>query len=178
MQRTTLILRYGVGPVRPRSGREAARLLDVPRSRVRLLERRGVRSLAGLGRRAGCAESGLTRATLVAVYGVLADMPPAGSFGQLPASLEAGLRLASAASAALEDEGRGAVAGARESGGGEPRDSDGPPREDDVASAGPSLGAPFDEVDPSVDNPLFLVLLGIVVASFVSAVAEIRRAIR
>lgn len=177
MQRTTLILRYGIGPVHARSEREAARLLDVSRGRLHRLERRGVRSLAGIGRTAACEQTGIADTTLVAVYDLLADTSLAGGFEQLPAPLEAGVRLAGAASAALEGRERGAVAGVRESGGAADGRPAVPDDEDDVSSAGPAF-TPFDEMSPSVDNPLFLVLLAIVVACLVSAAAEIRRAIR
>lgn len=177
MQRTTLILRYGIGPVHARSGREAARLLDVSRGRVLRLERTGVRTLADLGSRTACEQTEIANITLLAVYDLLADTSLAGGLEEMPAPLEAGVRLAGAASAALEGEGRGAVAGVRESGGAAKERSDKPIEDDDVSSAGPSL-SPFDEMKPSVDNPLFVILLAIVVACLASAAAEIRRAIR
>ncbi len=174
MQRTTLILRYGVGPLRARSGNEAARLLDISRRRVRVLERRGVRRLASYGEGATCAGTGVEQSTLMSVYDMLADTSTAGGTG-LPAALQAGVLLASAATAAL-DEGEGAVAGERESG----DDEEGITPEEDGqgSSAGLSLGNPFGLADPALDNPFLLVLLAIVVACLVSAGREIRRALR
>ena len=172
MQRTTLILRYGVGPLRARSGNEAARLLDISRRRVRVLERRGVRRLASYGEGASCAGTGVEQSTLMSVYDLLTDTSTAGGTG-LPAALQAGVLLASAATAAL-DEGEGAVAGERESGDAE--ESITPdPEEDGVVS---SLGNPFGLADPALDNPFLLVLLAIVVACLASAGREIRRALR
>jgi Sigma-70, region 4 len=172
MQRTTLILRYGVGPLRARSGKEAARLLDVSRRRVRVLERRGVRRLASYGEGASCAGTGVEQSTLTSVYDLLSDTSTAGGTG-LPAPLQAGVLLASAATAALE-EGEGAVAGERESGDEEEGISP-DPEEDGVVS---SLGNPFGLADPALDNPFLLVLLAIVVACLVSAGRELRRALR
>ena len=172
MQRTTLILRYGVGPLRARSGNEAARLLDISHRRVRVLERRGVRRLASYGEGASCAGTGVEQSTLMSVYDLLADTSTAGGTG-LPAALQAGVLLASAATAAL-DEGDGAVAGERESG--DEEDSITPDPEEDGVVA--SLGNPFGLADPALDNPFLLVLLAIVVACLVSAGREIRRALR
>jgi hypothetical protein len=176
MERATLILRYGVGPVRVRSGRQAARLLDVSRSRVRQLERRAVRLLADAGRETSCERTGISQTSLVAVYDVLTGTP-AGA-GDLAAPLAAGAELARAAAVSL-DEGEGAVAGVRESGEAPPR-PDSPEPEDDgpASSAGASLGNPFGDGDSAVDDPLLLLLLAIVVASLVSAAREIRRAVR
>jgi hypothetical protein len=182
MQRATLVLRYGVGPLRARSGRETARLLDVARRRVRVLERRGLRALTRLDGGAACVDSGVSRMTLVAVYDLLTDTSATGGEG-IHTSLAAGLRLANAATVAL-DGGEGAVAGARESGGDTENASrraeeSAPPGEDGpVSSAGPSLGDPFGIADPPLDNPLLLVLVAIVVACMVSAGREIRRALR
>lgn len=176
LQRTTLILRYGIGPLRPRSRNEAARLLDLSRGRVRLLERRGLRTLAAIGRGASCEGTGVSRSTLVAVYGLLTGT--AGDDGEeLPALFAAGLRLADAASLAL-DEGGGAVAGVRESGEERRNASPEPEEEGPVSSAATWLGDPFGNVDPALDNPLFLLLLAIVVACLASAAREIRRAVR
>ena len=182
MQRSTLILRYGIGPVRARSGREAALLLDVSRGRVRLLVQRGVRALSNLGPGAACRGSGLERTTVVALYGLVTDTP-AGAFEELPATLEAGVLLANAASEALDDGGEAAVAGARESGvresGGAQRARAPAPGEDGpVASAGPSIGDPFDGLDSGLGNPFLLVLLAIVVACLASAAREFKRAVR
>ena len=176
MQRTTLILRYGVGPVRSRSAREAAQLLDVSRDRVRLLERRGVRSLAGIGRGSACAGTGIAQTTLVSVYDLLADTSTAGAQG-LPALFETGVRLAKAASVA-EDEGETAGAGARESGGDRRGGSPEPEEDGPVSSAGPSLADPFGDAGLALDNPFFLILMAIVVACLASAAREIRRAVR
>jgi Sigma-70, region 4 len=176
MQRTTLILRYGVGPLRARSGDEAARLLDVSRRRVRVLERRGLRRLASYGEGASCAGTGVEQSTLLSVYDLLGDASIAGGAG-LPAPLQAGVLLASAATAAL-DEGEGAVAGEHESGGDEESTTPDPEEDGQVSSAGPSLGNPFGIADSALDNPLLLVLLAIVVACLVSAGREIRRALR
>jgi Sigma-70, region 4 len=177
MERTTLILRYGVGPVRARSGRQAARLLDISRGRVRLLERRAVRSLADAGRETSCERTGISQISLVAVYDILTGtFSPTGS--DLPAPLTAGARLARAAAAAL-DEGEGVVAGVRESSE-VPRRPDPTEPEDDgpASSAGPSLGDPFEKDDSGADDPMLLLLLAIVVASLASAAREIRRAVR
>jgi hypothetical protein len=166
MQRATVILRFGIGSVRPRSGRQVARLLDVSPGRVRLLERRGVRALAGIDRGAACLGAGE---------------------GSLAAVLEAGVRLANTVAAALDEagpgtvaldeDGQGAVAGARKSGGtgggGSPPPEDGP-----VSSAGPSLGDSFGDDGSAVDEPLFLLLVAIVVACLASAGREIMRAVR
>jgi hypothetical protein len=176
MQRTTLILRYGVGPLRARSDEEAARLLDVSRRRVRVLERRGLRKLASYGEGASCAGTGVEQSTLLSVYDLLGDASIAGGAG-LPAPLQAGVLLASAATAAL-DEGEGAVAGEHESGGDEESMTPDPEEDGQVSSAGPSLGNPFGIADSALDNPLLLVLLAIVVACLVSAGREIRRALR
>lgn len=177
MQLTTLILRYGVGPVRPRTGKEAARLLDLSRRRVRLLERRGLRRLADAGQAAPCEGTGISRTSLAAVYELLTGTSTA-AVEALPAPLAAGVRLAIAASVAL-DEGEGAVAGARESGD-EPKNASSDPEDEEgpVSSAGPSLGDPFGAAGPALDNPLFLLLLAIVVACLASAARELRRAVR
>jgi hypothetical protein len=178
MQRAALILRYGIGPVHVRTGSEAARLLDVSRGRVRLLERRGVRALAGIGGGAACADTGVATTTLIAVYDLLTDTPSDGSLDGLPAPLEAGVRLANAGAVALEDGDRGAVAGVRESGHEQRAEARQPEEDGPAASAGPSLGDPFEELDPRADNPLLIVLLAIVVACLVSAAREIKRAVR
>jgi len=178
MQRTTLILRYGVGPVRARSPRGAARLLDVSRARVERLERRGVRSLQGIGGSAPCSQTGVSYDSLLEVYGLLTDAPVAGAFEDLPAPLEAGARLAAAGAVALEDDKRGAVAGARQAGGPEEDARPRPEKDEDVSSAGPSLGAPFADGASPLDDPLLLALLAIVAACLVSAGVEIRRALR
>jgi sigma-70-like protein len=176
MQRTTLILRYGIGPLRARSGSETARLLDLSRRRVRLLERRGLRRLAGIGRRTSCEGTGIAPTTLVSVYGLLSDTSTAASY-VLPAPLTAGVRLAGAASVALAD-GEGAVAGTRESGEKRKNASSEPEEEGPMSSAGPSIGDPFGSADPALDNPFFLLLVAIVVACLASAAREIRRAVR
>jgi hypothetical protein len=177
MQRTALILRYGVGPVQARSVKQTARLLDVSRGRVRLVERRGVRNLAGAGQDTSCERTGISAISLASVYELLTGSASSATEGLSP-PLAAGVRLANAASAALDADG-GAVAGARESGG-ERRDPS-PEREadeDDVSSAGPSLANPFGSGGAALDNPLFLLLLAIVVACLASAAREIRRAVR
>jgi Sigma-70, region 4 len=162
-QRNTLVLRYGVGPVRRRSRDEAARLLDVSLGRVRLLERRAVRGLAEAGRSTGCEGTGIS----------------AGMLEGLPASFAAGAGVAGALTAALEEGGSGAVAGVRQAGG-EARDDALEPEGDEgpAASAGPSLGNPFGSAGPALDNPIFLMLLAIVAACLASAAREIRRAVR
>jgi Sigma-70, region 4 len=177
LQRATVVLRYGVGPVRARSEQQAARLLDLSRGRVRLLERRGMRNLARSGRGTSCEQSGISLTSLVAVYDLLTDST---ADAQLPAPLAAGVRLANAAAVVL-NEGEGVVAGVRDSGEERRHTSAGPEkeqREGPVSSAGPSLGDPFGSADPSLDNPMFLLLLAIVVACLVSAAREIRRAVR
>jgi hypothetical protein len=180
MQRATLVLRYGVGPVRARSEQQAARLLDLSRGRVRLLERRGMRNLARSGRGTSCEQTGISLTSLVAIYDLLTGSSTADAEG-LPAPLAAGVRLANAASVVL-DEGMGAVAGVRDSGE-ERRHTSAEPEEEQkeegpVSSAGPSLGDPFGSADPGLDNPMFLLLLAIVVACLASAAREIRRAVR
>jgi hypothetical protein len=183
MQRTTLILRYGIGPLPARSGGETARLLDLPRGRVRLLERRGLRAVAGLGRATPCEESGISRTSLVEAYELLSA---GSSADESPPALAAGLRLANAAAVALDggaaavalDRGAGAVAGARESGEERRSPSYEPGEDGPVSSAGPSLGDPFGDEDGPLDNPLLLVLLAIVVATLASAAGQIRRALR
>jgi hypothetical protein len=176
MERTTLILRYGLGPVRSRSGRQAARLLDVSRRRVGLLERRGLRRLADAGRGTSCERTGISQTSLVAVYDVLAGTSPA-AVDEFPAPLEAGVRLARAATVAL-DEGEGAVAGVRESGEARRPASSEPEEDGPATSAGPSIADPFGGGDSGVDDPLLILLLAIVVASLASAAREIRRAVR
>jgi hypothetical protein len=176
-QQATLILRYGIGPIRPRSGRETAQLLDVSRRRVRLLERRGVRSLAGIGQDSACAGTGIGRTTLVAVYDLLLDTSAPGGRA-LPPLLETGVQLANTASVALEDEQAAAVAGVRESGGDRREASLEPEEDGPVASAGPLLGAPFGDAGASLDNPFFLLLIAIAVACLASTAREIRRAVR
>jgi Sigma-70, region 4 len=158
MQRTTLILRYGVGPLRARSSDEAARLLDLSRRRVRVLERRGLRRLASYGDGASCAGTGVEQSTLIA------------------APLLAGVLLGSAAPAAVDDS-EGAVAGERASGDEEQSKPPVPEEDGPASSAGPSLGNPFGIADPALDNPLLLVFLAIVVACLVSAGRELRRAL-
>jgi hypothetical protein len=180
MQRATLILRYGVGPLRARSGREAGQLLDVSRQRVRVLERRGVRALARRGEGTGCAGTGVSRTTFADLYELLSGMSTAGSEA-LPAPLEAGVLLGAAASVAL-DEGNGAaegaVAGARESGGEKQTGSAGSDKDPSVTSAGPSVGDPFGTEDSAFDDPRLVLLLLIVVACLLSAGRELRRALR
>jgi Sigma-70, region 4 len=176
-QRATLILRYGVGPLRARSRRDVARVLDVARERVRVLERLGARRLAGLGKEADCVGTGVSLTTLVAVYELLTDTTFNAFAVGLHAPLEQNFVLAGAAAAAVAD-GEGGVAGARETarskGNGTPRpDEDGP-----ASSAGPSLGDPFGTAKGALDDPAILVLLAIVVASLISAGREIRRAVR
>jgi hypothetical protein len=179
LQRATLVLRYGVGPVRARSEQQAARLLDLSRGRVRLLERRGMRNLARSGRSTSCEQTGISLTSLVAVYDLLTGGSTGGPEG-LPAPLAAGVWLANAASVVL-DEGEGAVAGVRDSSE-ERRHTSAEPREEQeegpVSSAGPSLADPFGSADPGLDNPMFLLLLAIVVACLASAAREIRRAVR
>jgi hypothetical protein len=179
MQRATLILRYGVGPVRPRSGEQAARLLDVSRSRVRVLERKGLRALARIDEGASCAATGVSQTTLAGVYELLTDWHAA-DVQALPTPLEAGVQLVIAAAAMLDDgEGEGAVAGVRESAGERRSASSGDPEEDGpVASAGPALDDPFGEGDSAMDDPLLLALLALVVACLVSAGREVGRALR
>jgi hypothetical protein len=176
MQRTTLILRYGVGPVRVRSGRQAARLLDLSRGRVRLLERRGLRALTNAGRRTSCERTGISQASLVAVYDVLAGTSSA-ALAEFPAPLAAGLSLARAATLALE-QGEGAVAGARASVE-EPRRASSEEEEiieDSPSSAGPSLGDPFG--GGTSGDAMLILMLAIVVACLASAARELRRAVR
>jgi hypothetical protein len=182
MQRTTLILRYGVGPLRARSPREAARLLDVSGRRVRLLERRGVRALARTGDGSGCAGTGISRATLIDAYELVAGTSMAGA-ERLPAPLEASVRLATSATVALDEGDRaaggwGAVAGARESRGEKESASPEPNEGESVSPAGPSFGDPFGTGDSAFDDPRLLLLLLIVVACLISAGREIRRALR
>jgi Sigma-70, region 4 len=186
LQRTTLILRHGVGPLPRRTVDEAARLLDLPRGRVRLLERRGLRGLAGIGSGESCEGTGLARTTLVAIYDLLTG--PSTDDGAAPSALVAvGVRVANAATVALDegtgamvgaDEGSGAVASVRESGDARRSPSSDPAEDGPVASAGPSLGDPFGDGGSSLDNPFFLVLLAIVVACLAFAASEIRRAVR
>jgi Sigma-70, region 4 len=57
-QRRAVALLYGVGDLRLHSVRETARRLHVSGSRVRVLERRGVRHLRRAGRLTGCAGPG------------------------------------------------------------------------------------------------------------------------
>jgi hypothetical protein len=180
MQRATVVLRYGVGPVRARSEQHAAWLLDLSRGRVRLLERRGMRNLARSARGTSCEQSGISLISLVAVYDLLTGGSIAGAEG-LPAPLDVGVRLANAASVVL-DEGEGTVAGVRDSRE-ERRHTSAEPEEEQeekgpVSSAGPSLGDPFGSVDRALDNPMFLLLLAIVVACLASTAREIRRAVR
>jgi hypothetical protein len=180
MQRTTLILRYGVGPLRARSGREAGRLLDVSRSRVRVLERRGLRALARLGEDAGCAGTGISETTFVDVYELLTGMSTAGG-ESLRAPFEAGVRLAAAATVALDESDggdQGAVAGTRESGGEKENESSQPEEDRSVTPAGPLVGDPFGMGDWALDDPRLVLLLLIVVACLVSAGRELRRALR
>jgi hypothetical protein len=180
MQRATMVLRYGVGPVRAHSEQQAARLLDLSRGRVRRLEQRGMRNLASRGRGTSCEQTGISLTSLVAVYALMTGGSAADSEG-LPAPLAAGVRLANAASALLDEEG-GRVAGVRDSG--EERRHASAEREEEpeeegpASSAGPSLGDPFASAAPALDNPMFLLLLAIVVACLVSAAREIRRAVR
>jgi hypothetical protein len=160
MQRATLILRYGVGPVHARSASETARLLGVSPARVALLEHRGVGSLAGRSRRSGCGRTGVATATLAPVYGLLA---------------EASIASLAGAAAALTDPGRGDVAGVRASGGERQDGPQGPADGDDENPASPSFGAPLGEGNPVLGDPLFLVLLAVVVACLASAARDLRR---
>jgi Sigma-70, region 4 len=178
LQRSTLILRFGVGPVSPRSRGEAARVLELSSGRVRRLEVVGMRSLVERGLNASCEGSGVTSATLVAVYALLADTSFADRFeplGPYTPPVEAGIRLASAAGA--EVQGEGAVAGVTQTDGRQASDEE-EVDEDDVSSAGPALGGPFASLEPSSENPIFLVLLAIAVACLGSALREIVRAVR
>jgi hypothetical protein len=177
MQRTTLILRYGVGPVRARSGKQAAQLLDLSRRRVRLLERRGIRTLANAGRRTSCERTGISRTSFVAVYDVLTGTSGA-ALEEFPVPLAAGVELARAATVALE-EGGGAVAGARQSGGARRHAPSEPEEvtEEPPSSAGPSLRDPFGS-GSEVGDPMLILMLAIVVACLASAAREVRRAVR
>ena len=177
LQRTTLILRYGVGPVRSRTRGETARLLQLPRGRVRLVERRGLRALDHLGDSPSCAGTGLSGTALVAIHELL--LGTSSLHGQT-AAVEAGLRLAGAATLALDESGagRGTVAGVRQSGGA-PREDSIESGEDAPVSSGPALvGDLFGTVDSALNNPFLIALLAIVVACLASAGREIRRAIR
>lgn len=71
MQRTVLILRYGIGRIEAHSAPRAARTLGVSHSRFRRLERRGVRSLASASRRSSCERTGVARDTIAAVSLIL-----------------------------------------------------------------------------------------------------------
>jgi hypothetical protein len=175
-QRTTLILRYGIGPVRARSGKQAARLLDLSRRKVGLLERRGLRTLADAGRRTSCERTAVSPTSFVAVYDLLSATSVAATERFSPA-VAAGVMLARAAAVALE-QGGGAVAGARESGGDPKRASS---EQDEVteeppSSAGPSLGDPFGSGNS--DDAMVILMLAIVLACLASAVREVRRAVR
>jgi hypothetical protein len=178
MQRITLILRYGVGPLRDRTRRETARLLGVSRGRARLLERGGLRTLAGFGKAASCAHTGVSQTTLAGAYLLLTGASAPTGDG-LSAPIGAGVALATLAAVALDD-GEGAVAGARESRG-ERRGTAPDPEEGEedgpVSSAGPSLGDPFGAASRAVDDPLILLLLAVVVAGMVSAARQVKRAL-
>jgi hypothetical protein len=167
--------------VRPRSGRQAARLLDLSRSRVRVLERRGLRALARIYEGAGCAGTGVSQTTLAGVYELLADWDTA-DVEALPVQLEAGVRLATAAAAMLDDDegdSQGAVAGVRESAEERPSAASGETEENGpLATAGPALDDPFGEGDRAIDDPLLLALLALVVACLVFAGREVGRALR
>jgi len=140
-----------------------------------MLERRGVRRLAGFGPQASCVGTGVLQTSLAAVYDLVTDTPAPG--GGLHAALATGALLAGAATSALED-GDGGVAGIEQSGGEPPRPS--PETEEDgpVSSAGPSLTDPFGTGDSALDDPRVLLFLAIVLACMVSAAHEIRRALR
>lgn len=177
LQQTTLVLRYGVGPVRSRTRGETARLLQLSRGRVRLLERRGLRALDHLGDSPSCAGTGLSGTALVAIHELLIGTS---SLPGQTAPVEAGLRLAGAAMLALDESGGGlgVVAGIRRSGG-VPHGDSIESEEDGAVSSGPALGGdPFGTSDPALENPLLILLLAIVVACLASAGREIRRAIR
>jgi hypothetical protein len=58
VQERVLVLRAGVGAARPHSRRGVARKLDLRLSRVRRIERRGLRSARALARDGGCGGSG------------------------------------------------------------------------------------------------------------------------
>jgi hypothetical protein len=177
MQRITLILRYGVGPLRDRTRRETARLLGVSRGRARLLELAGLSTLAGFGNAASCAQTGVSRTTLAVAYVLLTGASAPMGDG-LSAPLAAGVALATMAAVAL-DEGEGAVAGAHDSRG-ERRGTAGDPdggEENGPVSSGPSLGDPFGAASRAIDDPLLLVLLAVVVAGMVSAARQVKRAL-
>jgi Sigma-70, region 4 len=170
LQRTTLILRFGVGPVAARSRSAAARVLGLSRSRVRQLELTGIQSLEAQGQNAQCGGSSTMTTTLVAVHALLAGRLADGfePLGSRPPAREGGTSPAS---------GTGAGSTARRSGPGTGQE-DPPLDHETMSSGGPVLGAPFANLQPSPNNPVFLVLLAITMACLVPAVREFVRASR
>jgi hypothetical protein len=75
-ERRVLTLRAGVGPARPHSRTEVARITHLRRSRVVTLERRGLRRLHALGRSGDCQDA---RTASAAAPLASAAAPPAGS---------------------------------------------------------------------------------------------------
>ena len=152
-QRTTLALRYGLGPLRAHPVLETARRLHVSRSRVRLLERRGIRRLALAGRRTSCEDTGGGASALTGVTGTVVT--------------EAALVAASGRDSATVA--RGAVAGRSASGG-----------QDRVkAPSGPAtLATPFGAVDRPGGLLLTALLAAVLAAGIVLAGRSVLRSVR
>jgi hypothetical protein len=177
-QRSALVLRYGIGQVRPRSRREAAGLLGLSRTRLARIERSALRSLVSAGRRSSCERTGVALGTLVAVYGLLAERSFVDGLTTAATSAASGLDLMSTLTAA--GEGEGGVAGTRASGGdqGASEDSDGEGDDRPTPAGAPLLGTPFGEVEASPTNPLFIALVAVVLAGAAWVGRGLMRAVR
>jgi len=174
MQRSALIVRYGIGGVESRSARRAARTLDVSRSRFRRLERRGVRSLVRAARRSSCERTGVSEATLDSVFRMILNASPGASFTFAALGGDSGLRLASASP--QDEAGRGGVAGRQRSS--EPGPEGSGQEDGGPSSAGPALATPFGDLQAAPDNPLFMLFLAVALAGIVFATRGIVRAVR
>jgi hypothetical protein len=179
MQRSALIVRYGIGRIESRSPRLAARALGLSRSRFRRLERRGVRALVAASRRSSCERTGVARATFAAIFWLLLDRSAGGVVTMPAVVLEPAGGGVRAASAQVPGAGgAGAVRGARESGAAQGRRRDSGQVDRGTSGTAPSLTTPFGDLRATPGSPLFVLLLAVVLAGAGLAARSILRALR
>jgi hypothetical protein len=179
MQRSALIVRYGIGRIESRSARLAARALGMSRGRFRRLERRGVRSLAAASRSSSCERTGVARTTFAAVFWLLLNNSTGGVVATPAVALDpagGGFRLASAPLPGAG--GAGAVGGARESGAAQGRPRDSGQVDGGTSGTAPSLPTPFGDAQATPGSPLFVLLLAVVLAGAGLAARSVLRALR
>ena len=166
MQRAVLVLRYGIGPGQPRSRARTARALGVSRTRVGVLERRGVRSLGRASRRTGCEHTGVARSTM---FGI-ARLVSADSRTFLMALTGIGGPSGGLAKDIIGV--KGVSRSGSEDGPGLDLETDG--GDDSIAT---TLAKPFGDLDGS-PGPLLLALLAGILLSLGVVAREIVRAVR